>query len=277
VWPHKTVFENVVYPLHIQKVASDEAKTRTLEAIAQVHLDGLEDRYPSQLSGGQQQRVALARALSFEPHALLLDEPLSALDKQIRQRTQLELVALIRRVGVTCIMVTHDQEEAMTMADRIGVMSPKGVLLQVGAPGEVYERPACRYTAQFVGENNLFEGRLERGRLCGDGLPAPLALPPGAGLAEGDAAWLSVRPERLRLARCEPPPAADPVQDNRLAGRVADIAYLGSHSIYHVDVGRGRTITASVPSVHWGDAPAPARDEAVWLAWSGPDGVVLTR
>ena len=157
-------------------------------------------RRPHELSGGQQQRVALARSLAREPKLLLLDEPLSALDKKIRQRTQLELVALIRRVGVTCIMVTHDQEEAMTMADRIGVMSPQGELLQVGPPGELYERPAYCYVAEFVGETNLFAGRVSRGALHVADFPAPLVLPPEHGLAEGRDAWLSVRPERAAPA-----------------------------------------------------------------------------
>jgi putrescine transport system ATP-binding protein len=275
LFPHLSVAGNVGFGLRQERPPMPRARMR--ERVEQmldlVQMRHLAARRPDELSGGQQQRVALARSLAREPKLLLLDEPLSALDKKIRQRTQLELVALIRRVGVTCIMVTHDQEEAMTMADRIGVMSPQGELLQVGAPGEVYEHPNCRYAAEFVGETNLFAGRIEQGRLrCAD-LAQPLVLPPGPVLAEGCEAWLSVRPERLWMHREEPAPTAA----NRLHGRVGAVAYLGSHSIVHVDAAAGRSLVVNVPSGHWGEAPPPARGDAVWLAWSGPDGVVLTR
>ncbi|MBI5719621.1 MAG: ABC transporter ATP-binding protein [Burkholderiales bacterium] len=298
LFPHMSVAGNVAFGLRQERprMARAMVHARVAEMLELVQMQHLAERRPHELSGGQQQRAALARSLAREPKLLLLDEPLSALDKKIRQRTQLELVNLVRRVGVTCIIVTHDQEEAMVMADRIGVMSPRGQMLQVGAPGEVYEHPVCRYAAEFVGETNLFEGRIEQGRLRCDGWPMPLALPPSAGPggapAEGEPAWLSVRPERLRLLRSEP--AAATALDNRIAGRVADIAYLGSHSIYHVGVGEGvgeggsdgvgeggaRVLVASVPCVppsQSGEAPPPARGEAVWLAWSGLDGVVLRR
>jgi putrescine transport system ATP-binding protein len=276
-----SVAGNVAFGLRQDRprMGREQVRARVAEMLELVLLQPLARRRPHELSGGQQQRAALARSLAREPKLLLLDEPLSALDKKIRQRTQLELVSLIRRVGVTCIIVTHDQEEAMAMADRIGVMSPRGQMLQVGAPGEVYEHPACRYIAEFVGETNLFQGRIERGGLRCDDWSVPLVLAPDVTLAEGEPAWLSLRPERLRLQRSEPLPAADAALINRVAGRVTDIAYLGSHSIYHVAIGVGdaRTLIASAPCVHWGDAPAPLRGEAVWLSWSGPDGVVLTR
>jgi putrescine transport system ATP-binding protein len=239
-----------------------------------VQLRGYGGRRPHELSGGQQQRVALARSLAKEPKLLLLDEPLAALDKRIRQQTRLELVSLIRRVGVTCMLVTHDQEEAMTMADRIGVMS-EGRLLQVGTPGEIYEHPACRFVAEFIGETNLFHGwRGEAGLACDD-FPAPLALAAGARPAPGEEGWLSVRPERVALGRTQPP-AANP-GGNRARGEVADIAYLGSHSIYHVRLAGGRTIIASVPCAQWGAAPPPGRGDTVWVSWPASAGVVLTR
>jgi putrescine transport system ATP-binding protein len=235
------------------------------------------------LSGGQQQRVALARSLAKEPKLLLLDEPLAALDKKIRQHTQLELVNLIRRVGVTCILVTHDQEEAMTMASRIGIMS-EGALLQVGTPDEIYEKPNCRFSAEFIGETNLFHGRVLDGRLVGAEFPAPIAIDSSAAPAQRAEAWVSVRPERVVLSRARPanhegtdPDAGSNGGLNVARGEVADIAYLGSHSIYHVRLDGGPPMIASVPSAHWGEAPAPARGEAVWVSWQAPDGVVLTR
>ena len=272
LFPHMTVAGNVAFGLLQLRPRPPRAAVRErVDALLDlVQLKHLAARKPHELSGGQQQRVALARSLAREPKLLLLDEPLSALDKKIRQRTQLELVGLIRRVGVTCIMVTHDQEEAMTMADRIGVMSPHGELLQVDTPNEIYERPNCRYTAEFVGETNLFEGRVVQGRLACADLPAPLQLPPGAA-AEGATAWLSVRPERVKLHRSEPAPAPD----NLVPGRVSGIAYMGSHSIVHVGVAGGRTMIARRQGSHEGGMPG--QGDAVWLAWSGADGVVLTR
>jgi len=279
LFPHMTVAGNVAFGLRQDRPRMSRAqiRARVAEMLALVQMTALARRRPDELSGGQQQRAALARSLAREPKLLLLDEPMSALDKKIRARTQLELVSLVRRVGVTCILVTHDQEEAMTMADRIGIMSPRGELLQVGAPGEIYERPNGRYTAEFIGETNLFEGVVEGGRLRGAEGLAPLVIGTMPGLPDGSTAWLSVRPERLRLQRDEPPPAAAGGPDNRAGGRVAEVAYLGSHSVYHVAVSPTRTMIASVPCVHWGDAHAAARGDEVWLSWSAPDGVVLTR
>ncbi len=273
LFPHMTVRSNVAFGLRqlrprLERQAIEARVDALLDLVQLRHLGA---RKPNELSGGQQLRVALARSLAREPKLLLLDEPLSALDKKIRQRTQLELVGLIRRVGVTCIMVTHDQEEAMTMADRIGVMSPHGQLLQVGAPGEIYERPNSRYTAEFVGETNLFEGRVGAGRLACEGFPMPLVLPPGAALPDGSTAWISVRPERIAL-RAE---ASTPPPDNQVSGRVTAVAYLGSHSVVHVAIEGGRTMTADLAGTLEGRSPALG--ETVWLSWSGSDGVVLTR
>lgn len=159
----------------------------------------------------------------------------------------------------------------MTMADRIGVMSPRGTLLQVGTPGEIYERPRSRFVAEFIGETNLFGGRIRGGRLAGADFARPLVLPPDAAPGEGEACWLSVRPERMWLHREQ----AAVAHDNVASGVVTEIAYLGSHSIYHVAVGAARPLIASVPSAHWGESGAPARGDAVQVSWSGPDGVVL--
>jgi putrescine transport system ATP-binding protein len=274
LFPHLTVAANVAFGLRQIRphMAPKQIAERVDEMLDLVQMQAYAGRRPHELSGGQQQRAALARSLARHPKLLLLDEPLSALDKKIRQRTQLELVRLIQRVGVTCILVTHDQEEAMTMADRIGVMSPKGELLQVGTPDEVYGQPACRYTAQFIGETNLFGGRVTGGQLRCDDFPAPLALAEAGRPADGSEAWLSVRPERVRLSRT-------PVDktDNQASGTVDNIAYLGSHSDYHVRLAGGRTLIASVPCARWGEDTAPVRGDAVWLSWAAPDGVVLTR
>ncbi|KAI5915212.1 ABC transporter ATP-binding protein [Thauera sp. 2A1] len=279
LFPHMSVAGNVAFGLRQERPRLTRAQidARVAEMLELVQLQRYAARKPHELSGGQQQRVALARSLAKEPKLLLLDEPLAALDKKIRQHTQLELVSLIRRVGVTCILVTHDQEEAMTMASRIGVMS-EGVLLQVGTPDEIYEHPSCRFTAEFIGETNLFHGRLEGGRLNGSDFPAPLAIAAEAMPAPGTEVWLSVRPERVVLGRQPPAAVNGNVPINAAQGEVDEIAYLGSHSVYHLRLGGGgRRMIASVPSAHWGEASAPARGERVWAWWLAPDGVVLTR
>jgi putrescine transport system ATP-binding protein len=274
LFPHMTVQDNVGFGLRQlrPRMDGDTIRKRVDEMLELVQLGHLARRKPHELSGGQQQRVALARSLARHPKVLLLDEPLSALDKKIRSRTQLELVNLIRRADVTCIMVTHDQEEAMTMADRIGLMSPGGTLQQVGEPHEVYEHPNSRYAAEFVGETNLFEGRIEGDHLRCAGLPEPLALPGGPLPADGSLAWLSLRPERVLLMH-EPPVGHD---DESAAGEIADVAYLGDRSIVHVAVrGAARTVRASVPRD--GSRGPLLRGTPVWLTWRAADGVVLTR
>ncbi len=281
LFPHLSVAENVAFGLRQDRprLARERIDARVADMLELVQMQAFAKRKPHELSGGQQQRVALARSLAKEPKLLLLDEPLAALDKKIRQETQLELVHLIERIGVTCIIVTHDQEEAMTMANRIGVMSD-GVLLQVGTPGEIYEHPNCRFTAEFIGETNMFHGRLgAQGVACAD-FHSPIAIRPVPGLAQGDEVSVSVRPERIVLGRGQHDPAAHgdgAVGLNRAAGEVAEIAYLGSYSIYHVRLASGRTVIASVPSVHWGDAPAPTWGDPVWVSWKAPAGVVLSR
>ena len=274
LFPHMTVEDNVGFGLRQMrpKMGDGAIRERVTEMLGLVQLGHLARRKPHELSGGQQQRVALARSLARHPKVLLLDEPLSALDKKIRSRTQLELVSLIRRADVTCIMVTHDQEEAMTMADRIGLMSPHGTLQQVGEPHEVYEHPNSRYTAEFVGETNLFEGRIDGSHLRCDGLPEPLALPAGALPAAGSTAWLSLRPERVALLHEAPVGHAD----ESAAGEISDVAYLGDRSIVHVALhGAARTVRASVPRD--GSRGPLARGTPVWLTWRAADGVVLTQ
>ncbi|MDD2875087.1 MAG: polyamine ABC transporter ATP-binding protein [Azoarcus sp.] len=278
LFPHLTVEDNVAFGLRQERprLARDLIGARVAKMLDLVQMHRYAGRKPHELSGGQQQRVALARSLAKEPKLLLLDEPLAALDKKIRHETQLELVHLIERVGVTCILVTHDQEEAMTMADRIGVMSD-GVLLQVGTPDEIYEHPNCRFTAEFIGETNLFHGHLGQQGVVFTDFPAPIFIPPETDHIDGSevSVSVSVRPERIVLGRNKPD-VAD-CTTNMAAGEVVDIAYLGSYSIYHVRVGGSRTVIASVPSARWGDTPPPTWGDSVWVSWKAAAGVVLSR
>jgi putrescine transport system ATP-binding protein len=282
LFPHMTVAGNVAFGLRQirPRMARAAIAARVDEMLELVQMRAYAGRRPQELSGGQQQRVALARSLAREPRLLLLDEPLAALDKRIRQQTQFELVGLIRRVGVTCILVTHDQEEAMTMADRIGILS-EGGLVQVGTPGEIYEHPNCRFSASFIGETNLFHGRIEGDRLVGSEFPQPIAFVAGDGASppQGAEAWLSLRPECVRVHRRAAGDACVPelADENAAPAEVAEIAYLGGRSIYHLRLSGGRSMIASVPAAHWGEAAPPARGEPVRVSWPAPDGVLLLR
>ena len=231
LFPHMTVRQNIEFGLRMRRVRDPELSQRVAEATEMVQLAGMEDRRPDQLSGGQQQRVALARALVNQPKVLLLDEPLGALDLKLRQEMQLELKALQREVGITFVFVTHDQEEALAMSERIGVMS-EGRLLQVGTPREIYERPASRFVADFIGRTNLLEASVESAdtlRLAnGVSITAETSMPPGSEVA------VILRPERARLHRWGAATAADGAS---LDGEVRDITYLGHAVVYAVAVG----------------------------------------
>ncbi|WP_211208195.1 ABC transporter ATP-binding protein, partial [Leeia oryzae] len=233
LFPHMTVEQNIAFGLKQDKLPADEIIDRVSKMLDLVQMKKYAKRKPHQLSGGQQQRVALARSLAKRPKLLLLDEPLGALDKKLRQQTQLELVNVIEKVGVTCIMVTHDQEEAMTMASRIAIMS-EGKLLQVGSPTEIYEHPNCRFTAEFIGETNLFEGKLlvdEPGYIIvgSDDLPRGIYINHGVTGPAGMELSVSIRPERVHVTRQQPEG-----EYNWSEGEVSDIAYLGSYSFFHV-------------------------------------------
>jgi spermidine/putrescine transport system ATP-binding protein len=244
LFPHMSVGQNVGYGLEMARVPKTERRRRVAEALEMVRLPHVEQRKPSELSGGQQQRVALARALVNRPRVLLLDEPLGALDLKLRKAMQLELKALNREVGATFIYVTHDQEEALTMSDRIAVMS-EGRILQLGSPDDIYERPRNRFVADFIGQTNFLEGTLVRVvdqtgevEVPGSGIVRG-RLPVGAS-ASGSVA-LAVRPERVALAGDLPdgPPAGW----NRLAGRVSDAIYLGTHTQYVLTLPGGGSVT----------------------------------
>jgi spermidine/putrescine transport system ATP-binding protein/putrescine transport system ATP-binding protein len=267
LFPHMTVEENVMYGLRMEKVAKDEARRRAREGLAQVQLADLGARRPAQLSGGQRQRVALARALVKEPRVLLLDEPLSALDRQIRGEMQLELKRLQHQIGITFVVVTHDQEEALTMADRIAVLR-EGRLEQVGTAETLYERPATRFVAGFLGDANFFAGEVG-GDAVGRWRVVPSLLRE-RGLRDGDRAFVVVRPERLRLT-----PAGDggAAAVNALAGRVAEVAYLGTARKYVVDLPDGQSVHARAPVR--ADAAALTAGDAVVVTWDPDDAVVV--
>jgi putrescine transport system ATP-binding protein len=275
LFPHMSVESNVAFGLKQEGVRGAELKDRVHGALELVQMARFANRKPHQLSGGQQQRVALARSLVKRPKLLLLDEPMSALDKQIRQRTQIELVNILDQVGVTCIMVTHDQEEAMTMADRLAVMS-EGQIVQLGTPHEVYEFPNSRFSAEFIGSTNLFDGNVvedEPDHVFVESPELPVRLYVNHGITGplGMPVTISVRPERIALMR-KPPEGAY----NWGRGTVSNIAYMGGYSLYHVKLDSGKTVVASVSSLALGEIDSPTWDDEVYVRWSASAGVVLT-
>jgi len=257
LWPHMTVAENIGYGLKLQKLARDRIAERVEGAMQKVRLAGLGRRYPGQLSGGQQQRVALARALVLNPKILLLDEPLSNLDAKIRVQVRAEIRRLQQELGITTVYVTHDQEEALTLSDRIAVFN-QGRVLQVGPPKALYERPASRFVADFIGINNLIEGTVESVDAAAQRLRVATALGPLQALAderlrEGARCIVCVRPENAALDG-----AAE--GSNALRGRVAFAAYLGNTLRYDVDLGQGLLFKADVGDP-WHHAELPAGRE----------------
>lgn len=275
LFPHMSVEANVAFGLKQEGVGGSELKDRVHATLDLVQMASYATRKPSQLSGGQQQRVALARSLVKRPKLLLLDEPMSALDKQIRQRTQIELVNILDRVGVTCIMVTHDQEEAMTMAGRLAVMS-EGEIVQIGTPHEVYEYPTSRFTAEFIGSTNLFQGNVvedEPDHVFVESTELPVRMYVNHGITGplGMPVTISVRPERIAVTR-KPPEGAF----NWGHGRVANIAYMGGYTLYHVKLDSGKIVVANLSSRSLGEIDSPTWDDEVYLRWSASAGVVLT-
>jgi spermidine/putrescine ABC transporter ATP-binding subunit len=274
LFPHMTVERNVAYGLRMEGVPKREALERARQALEMVQLPGFERRRPSQLSGGQKQRVALARALVKQPRVLLLDEPLSALDRQIRGEMQIELKRIQHALGVTFVVVTHDQEEALTMADRIAVLD-RGRVVQTGAPEALYESPATPFVAGFLGDSNVFSGTVE----LHEGVAALLdgearwIVDPAAvaerGLGGGDRASAVVRPERVVIGRSGAPPAAD----NLVSGVVAETVYLGAARKIVVDLPSGRTVQVRLESRS--DESDLAAGEAVVVGWSPADAALV--
>lgn len=276
LFPHLSVRKNIAFGLEQERLPRAEIAERVEEVVRLVRLEGLEDRKPDQLSGGQKQRVALARALVKRPKVLLLDEPLGALDKKLRDQTQLELVNIQDRLGLTFVIVTHDQEEAMTVGSRMAIMRD-GQIAQIGTPSEIYEYPASRFVAEFVGEVNLIEARFSsvngstmRVRAPALGIeivtdrPVP-ALP-------GEPLWVAVRPEKMSIAKS--PPAE--TGHNCVTGEVFDIEYLGDVSVYHVRLDNGLFLRATEANkLRLIERPITWEDR-VWLFW-GPDASVVLR
>jgi putrescine transport system ATP-binding protein len=281
LFPHMTVEKNVAFGLEQEHKRRDDIRRQVGEILEIVQMSGFGARKPHQLSGGQRQRVALARALVKRPKLLLLDEPLAALDKKLRERTQFELINIQQRLGVTFIVVTHDQEEAMTLGTRLGVMN-RGRIAQVGTPSDIYESPATRFVADFIGSVNMFEGQVAengtRGGLrirCSE-LGCTVRAERAPGCAGGATVWTAIRPEKIHIAR-QPPGADDPASaENLVRGTVKEIAYMGDMSIYLVQLESGRMLRVTLPNVMRGAERPIAREESVWLSWHGSSPVVLT-
>lgn len=276
LFPHMTVHDNIAFGLKQERKPKREIRERVAAMLELVKLAPFAARRPHQLSGGQRQRVALARSLVKEPKLLLLDEPLGALDRKLREATQFELMNLQDKLGVTFIVVTHDQEEAMTLATRIGVMN-HGQIVQVGTPKEVYEFPTSRFVADFVGTVNMFEGHIvdegsdyvriaseEAG--CTILVDHGVAAPPNAQLA------VAVRPEKIAIAS-EPPVHA---ADNCVSGVIDGIAYMGDFSIYNVRLDSGKMLKVTQPNLIRRAEEEIAWDQRVWAHWAPASGIVLT-
>ena len=276
LFPHMSVAGNVAFGLRQDRTPRAEIAHRVDEVLALVELSRLARRRPHQLSGGQRQRVALARSLVKRPKLLLLDEPLAALDKKLREQTQFELMAIQQRVGITFVIVTHDQDEAMTVADRIAVME-EGRIAQVDTPAAIYEAPRSRYVAEFIGDVNIFEGRA--GAVNGGAVAVALADAP-AGLAAparsdgpgaGETVLLAVRPEKIEIAPRPPPPGTL----NAMAGEVTEVAYLGSVSTYRVRLDSGRTVVSTQTNRLRQGGGAIGRGARVHLSWPVEASILL--
>jgi putrescine transport system ATP-binding protein len=280
LFPHMSVEKNVAFGLEQEGGGRAEIRRQVGEILDIVKMGGFGARKPHQLSGGQRQRVALARALVKRPKLLLLDEPLAALDRKLREHTQFELLSIQQRLGVTFIVVTHDQEEAMTLGTRLGVMN-QGRIAQVGTPSDIYESPANRFVADFIGSVNLFEGQVCDGggeclRIACSELGCTVRAERAASGAAGTTVWTAIRPEKINISRQPPAAAPAPSPENLVRGTVREIAYMGDMSIYLVQIESGKTLRVTLPNITRGLDRPLAREESVWLSWHGTSPVVLT-
>jgi len=275
LFPHLSIYDNIAFGLKRDKLSAGEIAARTDEMIALVQLGKFAKRKPHQISGGQKQRVALARALAKAPKLLLLDEPLGALDKKLRQDTQFELMDIQEKTGTTFVIVTHDQEEAMTVASRVAVMN-HGQLVQVATPDAIYETPNSTYVADFIGDVNIIEGRATPadGGVSIDwaeGQPALIGAT-DSGFSAGTTVYLAIRPEKVAISREKPTDRPNTVQ-----GKVLDIAYLGNISTYHVELAGGQIIKAQAANTRRIARRDYTWEDPVWLSWTDTAGVVLPR
>ncbi len=274
LFPHLSVWDNVAFGLRRDGLPKDEIAERVDKMLSLVQLKNYGKRKPYQLSGGQQQRVALARSLAKRPQLLLLDEPLAALDKKLRERTQLELVDIIEQVGVTCVMVTHDQEEAMSMASRIAIMS-EGRIQQIGAPNEIYETPNCRFVADFIGSVNMFAGTVIEDAADHVFVESPECkhyIGHGITGTVGMAVSVAVRPEKIAVSFNAPQQSTNCVQ-----GEVIELAYLGSYTVYHLKLASGMILKATVANTVRHADHRPKWGDKVHASWKEDAMVVLTQ
>ena len=278
LFPHMSVQKNVAFGLRQDRVSKSEIDERVSEILKLVRMEQLAKRMPHQLSGGQRQRVALARALVKRPKLLLLDEPLAALDRKLREHTQFELLNIQETLGVTFVVVTHDQEEAMTLATRIGVMN-HGEIVQIGTASDIYEYPGSRFVADFIGSVNMFEGRLVEDepdyvRVASDELGATFYVSHGVSAPPHATVWVALRPEKILLSRDRP----DGDGDNRIDGVVSEVAYRGDQSVYLVKLASGRQMRVTQPNMLRQGALDRIRwDDKVWLSWDSSSPVVVTQ
>ncbi|WP_050779018.1 polyamine ABC transporter ATP-binding protein [Succinatimonas hippei] len=275
LFPYMTVKQNIAFGLKQEHLPKSQIEERVEKMLHLVHMEDYVDRKPFQLSGGQRQRVALARSLAKEPRVLLLDEPMGALDKKLREQMRLELVDIINSVGVTCLMVTHDQEEAMTMADRIAIMD-RGQFVQIGGPREIYENPNCRFCAEFIGSVNLFDCTLissnaTQSLLRADDFTHLIELQHDIDLADGMPLTIALRPEKIYISHEKPEE-----ETNWCHGVVENIAYLGDISIYYVKLKDGRIVTSTLPNVDRFKQGLPTWDDQVYLSWDAESCIALT-
>jgi putrescine transport system ATP-binding protein len=279
LFPHMTVEKNIAFGLEQEKgLSRADIATRVTDILEIVKLGQFAARRPHQLSGGQRQRVALARSLVKRPKLLLLDEPLGALDKKLREATQFELINIQEQLGVTFIVVTHDQEESMTLASRIGVMN-RGEIVQIGTPTEIYEFPQNKFVADFIGSVNMFEGTMiedlpDRVRIKSDELDCTIYVDHGISSAPGAIVYTAIRPEKINILRAPP---AD-TTENCTKGVVKEIAYMGDVSVYLVKISSGKIVRVTLPNTErLSDDERILWDETVWLTWHGSSPVVVTQ
>lgn len=276
LFPHMSVADNIAFGLKREGVARDEIHSRVKEMLELVQLSHLSRRKPDQLSGGQRQRVALARALVKRPKLLLLDEPLGALDKKLREETQFELINIQESLGVTFVVVTHDQEEAMTLSSRIGVMN-HGVIVQTDEPHDMYEFPRSRFVAEFIGSVNIFEGRVtedepDRVRIWSDELNGELYVNHGISCSPHQEVAVAIRPEKVRISRERP----ENQSCNCVDGVIEEIAYMGSLSVFCVRLASGKEVRVTQPNLQRHREDAFTWEDKVFLYWDEDSSVVLT-